>query len=291
MTGSLQVKNDYFYAVLNFKDKSGKRKQKWIALNLPVKGNKRKAEKALTDLLVQYEDIEFIEPMNLLLSKHVADWIEMDKVRIARTTYDQYLNMLNFHIAPYFDARGITLSKLTPGDLEDYYNYKINEGLSPNTVIKHHAVIRSTLQWAVKHRYIRENVADIADKPARIKYQGFTPYSIEEVARLVNLTQYDPIGVPIFLAAFYGLRRSELLGLRWSEIDFTSGMISICTTVVKENHDGNTLTVIREGTTKTETSMRSLPLCPYTLQFFQGVKETPHNDAPQIGGYRQLENR
>ena len=58
MTGSLQVKNGRYYAVLNFKNNSGKRVQKWISLNLDEKGNKRKAELALRDLLNQYQDIE-----------------------------------------------------------------------------------------------------------------------------------------------------------------------------------------------------------------------------------------
>lgn len=202
MTGSLQVKNDKFYAVLNFKNQQGKRAQKWISLNLSVKGNNRRAEILLNELLIQYQGIETIEPMNTLLTKHVAAWIEMDQPYIARTTYDQYINILNNHIAPYFDTRGIILSKLTPGDLEDYYTFKVNGRLSPNTVIKHHTVIRSSLQWTVKHQYIKENAADFADKPTRVHYHGAAPYTIQEVARLIHVTQSEPIGVPIFLASF-----------------------------------------------------------------------------------------
>jgi len=70
------------------------------------------------------------------------------------------------------------------------------------------------------------------------------------------------------LACFYGLRRSELLGLRWSAIDFDTGRISISTTVVKEKIDDQIKTVVRDGITKTECSQRTLPLCPYTYQYF-----------------------
>lgn len=176
MTGSLQIKNGKYYGVLNFKDQQGKRVQKWISLGLDVKGNKRKAEIRLNELLAQYQGIENIEPMNTLLSKHIAAWIEMDRPNITVTTYNQYVNILNLHLAPYFDPRKITVSSVTAGDLEDYYTFKIASGLSPNTVIKHHAVIRSALQWAVKHRYIRENVADFANKPERVRYHGPQPY-------------------------------------------------------------------------------------------------------------------
>lgn len=273
MTGSLQIKSDKYYAVLNFRDQEGKRVQKWIPLNLTVKGNKRRAEALLNQLLVEYQGIEQIEPMNTLLSRHIANWIESNRPNIAVTTYDQYVNMLRIHIAPYFDQRGITLSKLTPGDLEDYYTAKVREGLNPNTVIKHHAVIRSALQWAVKHRYIRENAADLAAKPERAKYQGQAPYSIEEIAQLLTLTQHEPIAVPIFLASFYGLRRSELLGLRWSSINFETRWLQIDTTVVREKNGDRILAVVRENTTKTSCSKRSLPLCQYTYQYFWNLRQ------------------
>ena len=273
MTGSLQIKNDKFYAVLNFRNQDGKRVQKWIALNLPLKGNKRKAEAMLNQLLIDYQGIESVEPMNTLLSQHIATWIEANRPNIEVTTYNQYVNMLRLHIGPYFDQKKITLNKVTAGDLEDYYTAKVASGLSPNTVIKHHAVIRSALQWAVKHRYIRENVADLANKPERVKYQGQAPYSVEEIANLLSLTQNEPIAVPIFLASFYGLRRSEVLGLRWSAIDFQNGWLYVDTTVVKEKEGNRILTVVRENTTKTATSKRSLPLCPQTYQYFWNLQQ------------------
>lgn len=273
MTGSLQIKNDKFYAVLNFRDQNGKRAQKWISLGLSVKGNKRRAEAMLNQLLIDYQGIESVEPMNTLLSQHIAAWIESNRPNIAVTTYNQYVNMLRLHIGPYFDQKKITLNKVTAGDLEDYYTAKVAEGLSPNTVIKHHAVIRSSLQWAVKHRYIRENVADLANRPDRVKYQGAGPYSVEEIANLLFLTQNEPIAVPIFLASFYGLRRSEMLGLRWSAIDFQNGWLHIDTTVVREQHGDHIQTVIRENTTKTASSKRSLPLCNQTYQYFWNLQQ------------------
>ena len=268
MTGSLQIKSEKYYAVLNFYDASGKRVQKWIALNLPIKGNKRKAEALLNTLLVQYQGFESAEPMTLLLSQHIRHWLQANQPNIAVTTYDQYVNILNKHIAPYFDKLGITVSQLTAGNLEDYYTHKIASGLSPNSVIKHHAMIRTALQWAVKHRYIRENVADFAQKPAHVRYQGNEPYNVQEIAMLLQNTANKPIGVPIFLASFYGLRRSEALGLRWSSIDFQSGTICITTTVVKEKHGAEIKTIVRDHKTKSESSMRTLPLCPYTYQYF-----------------------
>ena len=134
-------------------------------------------------------------------------------------------------------------------------------------------MIRTALQWAVKHRYIRENVADFAEKPSHVRYRGAEPYTVQEIANLLQLTASEPIAVPIFLASFYGLRRSELLGLRWSAIDFQQGTITISTTVVKEKHNGEIKAIVRENTTKSDTSMRTLPLCQYTYQYFMNLQQ------------------
>lgn len=114
MTGSLQVKNDKYYAVLNFRDNDGKRVQKWIPLNLPLRGNKRKAETMLRQLIEQYQGLEAIEPINRLLGQHIADWVEHNRPKLAVTTYNQYVNILNLHLIPYFNPRGITLGSVTP---------------------------------------------------------------------------------------------------------------------------------------------------------------------------------
>lgn len=103
-------------------------------------------------------------------------------------------------------------------------------------------------------------------------YQANEPYGVEEIAQLLSLTQNEPIAVPIFLASFYGLRRSEALGLRWSNIDFQNGWIHITTTVVKEKIGDNVVSTVRDDTTKTEYSRRSLPLCPYTYNYFCGLQ-------------------
>lgn len=65
-------RNDKYYAVLNFRDESGKRVQKWVPLNLPVRGNKRKADLMLRQLVEQYQGVEAIEPINRLLGQHIA---------------------------------------------------------------------------------------------------------------------------------------------------------------------------------------------------------------------------
>ena len=105
MTGSLQVKSDTFYAVLNFKDDSGKRKQKWVCLNMPVKNNKRKAEQRLAELLAENDGTAYIEPTKILFCDYVKLWVEGERGKVQVTTYDNYVHMLNRHIYPYLVCR------------------------------------------------------------------------------------------------------------------------------------------------------------------------------------------
>lgn len=195
MTGSLQVKNNTYYAVLNFKDKAGKYKQKWITTKLEVKGNKRKAEQILNDLKAEYEGTEYIEPSKILFCDFLKKWIELNKPNLQVTTYDNYIHMLNKHIYPYFKEKGILLSKIKPLDIQIYYAEK-QKTLSPNTVIKHHGVIRSSLAYAKKTHMIKENVADLVDKPKKERYKA-SFYSTDELNALFTAAVGSSIETPI----------------------------------------------------------------------------------------------
>lgn len=90
MTGSLQIKNGKYYAVLNFKDNEGKRRQKWISLDMEVKNNKRKAEQALKKLVAEYEakKIDVINKQSF--SDFMGEWLKVIKASVKITTYNSY---------------------------------------------------------------------------------------------------------------------------------------------------------------------------------------------------------
>ena len=144
-------------------------------------------------------------------------------------------------------------------DIKKYYSSKISEGLSPNTVIKHHGVIRTSLQYAVKSKLIKENVADLADKPKKQKFIGGY-YNQDELNLLFEKAKDSSIETVVLLTAYYGLRRSEVLGLKWENIDFNNNIISICHKVVRKFDDDGKLTFSQEDELKSKSSYRMLPL-------------------------------
>lgn len=150
MTGSIQEKNGFWYTVIAYKDSNGRWKYKWQSTKLSVVGNKKRAEAILKERLREYEQIneEYIGDQQLF-SDFLKSWLGVVKVKIQKTTYDGYVHMINSHISPYFEKQKLYVREIMPYHIQKYYYVKLEEGLSPNTVLKHHSVIRTALQFAV----------------------------------------------------------------------------------------------------------------------------------------------
>ena len=265
MTGSLQIKSGVYYAVLNLKDGQGKRHPKWICTNLKVKGNKRKAEEFLHKALAEYDGIKATYTKDVLFSEYMMLWLDTIAGSIEPNTYESYRSIIKRYIEPYFSARKIKLQSLEPQHIQEFYNGQVKKGLSPNTVIKQHANIRKALQHAVKMNMIPYNPADRVTLPKKKAYHA-NFYTAEQVNELLKVFKDEPIYTAVMLAAFYGLRRSEVLGLKWSHVDFKAGTITVQDTVVQYD------TVIDKPRTKTKASHRTLPLIPQIRDYLHSLK-------------------
>lgn len=133
-------------------------------------------------------------------------------------------------------------------------------GVSANTVIHRHANIRKALQHAFKLGLIDTNPAERIERPKKEKFVG-SVYEEDELNRLFEIVKGDPIELGVILGAFYGLRRSEAVGLKWDAIDFKKKTITIRHTVTQATIDGKSK-IIQKDRTKTKASYRSLPLVP-----------------------------
>ena len=274
LTGSLQIKNDKYYAMLNLYV-NGKRKPKWIPLGLPVRGNKRAAELELCKLITKYENEnnaqKLPEGANVLLADYLHQWLEMAKPTIALATYQSYKNMVNARLDRYFRDLGVTLGGVTPTQIQTFYQTILDDGYTTNTVIHYHAVLRRALQNAVKKDIIPRNPADRVDKPKKNSYKA-SFYSDGEMQELFNVFDNDPLCLPVKIAAYYGLRRSEVLGLKWDAINFAEKSISIHHKVIEVQVDGK-FVPYGEDVLKTKASIRTLPLLPVIEKLLLEEKE------------------
>ncbi len=273
VAGHLREKNGYYHIVLNYVDGHGKRRTPSKSTGLPVKGNKKRAEKMLMDARAAQEaeleakateqNAESTSASLIPFTEFLLDWLEMTKKNVEETTYGAYAMGIKNKIIPYFEEHhpGLALCEVTPKHIQDYYTYELTvRGVSANTVIHRHANIRKALQHAFKLGLIDTNPADRIERPKKEKFVG-SVYEEDELNRLFEIVKGDPIELGVILGAFYGLRRSEAVGLKWDAIDFKKKTITIRHTVTQATIDGKSK-IIQKDRTKTKSSYRSLPLVP-----------------------------
>ena len=139
-----------------------------------------------------------------------------------------------------------------------------------SSVIHYHANIHKALKYAVKNDMIPSNPADKVERPKQDKFYG-NFYDRDELNKLFEAVAGTKLELPVLLGAFYGLRRSEIVGLKWSAIDFEQNTITISHTVTSCNLDGKCV-IVAKDTTKTKSSRRTLPLVPYFHEKLLAVK-------------------
>ena len=272
VAGHLTLKNGRYYAVLNYRNAGGQRKTKWISLGLPEKGNKRKAEAELARLRAEFEPPKEVGDLSsdMLFADYLLEWLEIAKGRLAVATYSSYAAMIKKPVGPYFRQRNLTLRELEARHLQMFYSEMLRK-VTPNTVIHYHAIIHSALKYAVKTDMLVQNVADKVDRP---KENSFQPVflSAEEMQKMFEALRGTKLELPVLVAAFYGFRRGEVLGLKWDAIDFERGTISVIRTVTTITVDGKQ-TEIEQQSAKTKSSLRTLPLIGSFREYFLQVKE------------------
>ena len=284
ITGSLQEKNSYYYVVARIDDGNGKKKQKWISTKIRVKrGNKREAIQAMKDILdelnekvtqkscdLQEErcDISFIGWMD--------EWI-LKKARDVRCiTIEGYQSYMRLHIKPYFEPLGLTLPEVSATHLNGYIDWEINKGASPNSIVKYFAVIGGSLHDAFYEGVIKEDPSNRVRMPKQKKYSGKS-YTPEQVNELMSVIEGDIIKPAVVLAAVTGLRRSEVLGMRWKDID------PINKTLIVQNTVTRMYSTIESEQTKSESSMREIPLTDQTVEYLMRLKAKQALNQEEFG--------
>ena len=271
VAGHLQIKKDYYYMVLNLKDEQGRRKSKWLPTGIQAVGKKN--EKRALDMLLETR-CSYKEPVirsaelgsaqmssTILFADYMLNWLSIIKSSVEEVTYAGYEGVVTKRIVPYFRKMGVTLGNLTALDIERFYEYCFNTlRIKGSTVQHYHANLHKALKYAVKHDLIASNPMEKVERPKSQKFVG-SFYSVAELERLFQAVKGDSVEFPVLMAAFYGLRRSEIMGLRWQAIDFAGNTIMIDHTVVQFRSKGKTK-VVQKDRTKNVSSCRSLPLVP-----------------------------
>lgn len=283
MTGSLQIKNNKYYAVINLYI-DGKRKQKWICTDLDVKGNKTRAEKFLREQIVALECKSGIVNSDILFSDYVKIWLEQVKNSVDNITFQGYEQLANSHIIPYFEQKKTRLQDVKKETLQAYIDEKSKSGrldnkggLSAKSLKLHRNILNQTLKEALKSGLISVNPCQWVKLP-QIQRREPTFYTAEQIEKLLSAIIGDStFYLLVKLTATYGLRRSEVLGLMWNSIDFENDTLQIAHTVVKVN------STVCKNKTKNASSYRSFPLIDEIKQLLLAERKKQTQNRKEFG--------
>lgn len=279
IAGHLRIKRDIYQIVLNYTDTDGKRKTIWKSTGLSTKGNKKRAEEMLMDArrsfvppeqsaeVLSKKEVEGND--DILFSDFMLNWLEVVRPTIKKVTFASYSGTVCSVIEPYFRKTGITLQALNQRHIQDFYTEQLKR-VKASSVIHYHANIHKALKYAVKMDMIPHNPADKVDRPKKEMFVGSFLDS-EEFTRLYEAVKGTSLEMGVIFGGFYGLRRSEVLGLKWSAIDFQNDTLTISHTVTEGFINGRH-EVFAEDSTKSKSSYRVLPLMANVKVWLQDLK-------------------
>lgn len=309
VTVSTQTKLDkspFYYAVLHWIDPIKKDQYKWKTTKVKYIDEKQKRlhNQAKQEANNKAEEIrkEFEITLNkphlltsneyrqqIAFTKYLEDWLDSISKTKAKTTIGSYQSNINSIIIPYFEPKNLRLNEVTNVDLQDFYDLQYKLGKEPRTVKHYHYNIRQALEKARKMKLIEVNPADECslEKPRQYIPQI---YNSNQLKHFLDKIKGTDIEVPVMLVAYYGLRREEVLGLKWNRIDFENETITIAhtvtTTTINHKHIIN-----KEDIAKNNSSYRTLPLIPNIKQFLLHIKAKQDTNKKFFGNaYKNNDN-
>ncbi len=186
---------------------------------------RREVEEKLTKAKAQRDGGLVLETANLNLGKYLERWLS-DSVKdsVRSSTYESYAWLITTYVIPALGS--IKLKALTPAHVQAFYRSKLDAGLSPRTVQYTHAVLHRALKQALRWNLVPRNVTEAVDPP-RLTKKEIQHLTLEQATTFLKVVSEDRFEALFVLAITTGLRRGELLGLKWADVDLDRGVLSV----------------------------------------------------------------
>ena len=182
----------------------------------------------LKQLLLEKNSVIVNEVKSRLFLTVYKEWLENKKGDIQTSTYYEYERIYNTYIIPYWEKQCLDITQVTPEHIHAYYKFLKNQyGMSNTTLIRHHANLFTCFKYAYEKNYIQSLVIDKVKRPQPDTVQLVNYYDINELVELLVAVRKTNLYMPVTLAALLGLRRSELLALKWDAFNFKNSTITI----------------------------------------------------------------
>jgi integrase len=249
---------------------------KWTG-SITLGNNKRKVfygktrkevqEKLLTVLHEQQQGT-LIADERQTVAQFLTDWLEKThKPHVRARTYERYRDAVYLHIIPVLGRH--QLSKLSAQHVQAFYTQKLEEGLAAATIMYYHSVLHNALDTAVKWGLVARNVCNLVTPPRQERYE-IQPLTLEQVQKLLVAVHGHKWEALYTLALATGMRRGELLGLKWQDINMQTGTLQvrrILTRVPAPTEEKRHIYI--EAEPKTQHSRRSVIIASFALEMLK----------------------
>lgn len=283
VSGCVRVYQGKWYVVVYWYEGNARR-SKQFKTGLCEKGNKRIAQRILQEKLAEFAAMlpPTLEYGNTQFCDYCKIWLEAVQFEVVRSTYINYEEVVTRHIIPYFENADLTISDIERDDIQEFYKYLARgspekKALSPTMIKRVHSMLKMIFNYAIDGNIIVKNpcLRTKRPKPPRRKANFYSSEECRELFRCLEGTEiYDLVRVTVM----FGLRRSEVLGLKWSAVDLEKDVLSICYTITKMKNE-----VIESDRTKSNSSIRSFVIEPSLHQLFVSLKAKEEENRAFFG--------
>lgn len=286
MKGSIIKRGKKWSYIVWIEDsETGEKKQKWFS----GFDKKKDAENALVDTLYKIEHGTYIRPEEITLAEYLRDWLKTyAEPNLAQTTVDGYRNNIEKHIIPNIGT--IKLQRLRAKHIQELYSDLQNghcsgekKKLAAKTIIYVHRVLRQSLEHAYRKQLISRNIADDVKAPTAKKYRPEV-YNEQLLKSLLYAIKDNPFEVPITIASTLGLRRGEVLGLKWDDINYKNSTIIIKRQLIPTSKG------LDFQSPKTEDSIRTIPVPPSLMALLKKERLIQKKNQASFGQVYNQQN-
>ncbi|MFC2024311.1 tyrosine-type recombinase/integrase [Chloroflexota bacterium] len=241
-----------------------------------IRGRKSDAQRRLTELLSSLDKGVYTPPGRLTVADYLHKWLkEYVRANLSPRTAEGYEHICNHYFIPCMG--NVRLNGLKPEHLQHFYSIQLSNGLSAQTVRHHHNCLHKALQTAVEWGLLARNIADAVTTPRaqNVEMQTWDEDEISSFLEAVRQTRYFAL---FHTALFTGMRRSELLALRWCDLD-----LLLCQIYVSRS-----LHVLRGGQViirqpKSAKGRRTIALSPLTASVLREHREKRALERVMLG--------
>ena len=249
---------------------------------LTVRGTKKDAQRELTRVIHEVDEGAYVDATKETVGEYLERWLrDYAKVNVAPKTFERYSEIVANHLIPALGA--IVLKDLRPLHIQGHYSNALESGrlngkggLSPRTVHHHHRILSEALRQAVRWRMLNINPAEAVTppKPEEVEIEILNN---DELGRLLQEARPTRSYPAILLAATTGMRRGEVLGLRWRDIDLDHAVLTVAQ-ALEETKDG-----LRMKAPKTKKSRRTITLPGITVDVLRAHKIAQAEERLMLG--------